>query len=362
MRLWELIGESWRAMHASRVPSTIVAVLCAAMCAAAILTVGRSAAADEQLQNRLEEAGARLIHITSSDPTVLPPSLIGYIQSLNTVSQSVGVSRTLDVFNSAIGLSTPNPATMFIGEFHDIAQLTSGRVPEPHEAVVTRAGLERMGFDAPVGALQDSSGTSYPVVGTFEPRPPFGDLGVALIPSDPNTTLALTGVKVVTTTATDALITQDLVLSAIDSPNPGSITVVSPASLASLRADLRTDFGDYSRSLFLMILIGGGLLLGVVVFADTLLHRKDFGRRRALGVTRIDLTLLVTLRAAWAALFGVALGSIGAWAYATSKDVAPPSLFVLGVGVLVLLFCLAFSALPAALAAFRDPVSVLRTA
>lgn len=41
---------------------------------------------------------------------------------------------------------------------------------------------------------------------------------------------------------------------------------------------------------------------------------------------------------------------------------APPLTFIAGVSVLVLLFCLEFSALPAALTAFRDPVSVLRTA
>lgn len=169
-------------------------------------------------------------------------------------------------------------------------------------------------------------------------------------------------VRVVAATAADAETVQSLILSTIETSDSSALTVTSPASLASLKADLRSDFGDYSRSLFLMILVGGGLLLGVVVFADTLLHRKDFGRRRALGITRVGLTSLVTLRTLWAAVFGVLAGSLGAWAYAVYAQSAPPLTFVAGVSVLVLLFCLAFSALPAALTAFRDPVSVLRTA
>lgn len=362
MKFRELIGESWRAMLASRVPSVMVAVLFATMCAAAILTVGKSAAADAQLQNRLEEAGARLFEVSTSNNSLIPASTVSYAQSLSTVSQSVGVNRVIDVSNAAVGQGVPTPVSVFVGELSDIATITSGRAPGPNEALLTDAGLEQLGFDYPIGALEDSAGNTYAVVGTYEPIAPFQDLGLGLISADPQTAVSLSMVRVVAATAADAETVQSLILSTIETSDSSALTVTSPASLASLKADLRSDFGDYSRSLFLMILVGGGLLLGVVVFADTLLHRKDFGRRRALGITRVGLTSLVTLRTLWAAVFGVLAGSLGAWAYAVYAQSAPPLTFVAGVSVLVLLFCLAFSALPAALTAFRDPVSVLRTA
>lgn len=362
MKPKELIGESWRSMLASRVPSSIIAVLCIAMCATAILTVGRSAAADSQLQDRLEGAGARLIEISASDPSLISASIVGFSQSLSTVDQTIGVNRTVDIFNAAIGPGAPTPASVYIGDLTDIAVLTSGRSPGPNEAVLTTAALAQLGFDVPIGAVQDTAGNSYPVVGTYEPVSAFKDLGMGLISADPIAVTSLRTIRIVAATAPDADTVQSLVLSAIDAPDSNALTVTSPATLASLKADLRADFGDYSRSLFLMILIGGGLLLGVVVLADTLLHRKDLGRRRALGISRLGLTTLVTLRTVWAALFGVLLGCGGAWAYLISTNPAPPGTFVASVGFLVLLFCVIFSGLPAILAAYRDPVSVLRTA
>ena len=362
MKWRELIGESWRSMLASRVPSVIIAVLCAAMCAAAILTVGRSAAADSQLERRLEAAGARLVEISASSPDIITTSAVNFAQSLNTVSQVIGVHRMIDVSNAAIGPGTPTPAAIFTGAFSDVATLNSGRLPQPNEALVTAQGLAQLGFDGPIGALSDSAGNSYAVVGTYTPKAPFDDLGMALISADPANERSLATIRLVATTAADSGNALALMLHAIDAAEPNMLTVSSPATLAALKADLRNDFGDYSRSLFLMILLGGGTLLGVVVFADTLLHRTDFGRRRALGISRAGLTTLVTLRTLWAAMFGVALGSAGAWLYSINMQTAPPGEFVAGVSVLVLLFCVLFASLPAVLTAFRDPVSVLRTA
>lgn len=362
MKIRELIGESWRAMLAARVPTIIVAVLCAAMSAATILTVGRSAAADAQLGARLEGAGARLIEVSAANTDIITPSIVDYAQSLNTASQVVGIHRIMDVSNAAVGAGTPTPAALITGNFTDAATLTWGRLPQVNEAIMTKAGLQQLGFDKPVGAIADASGNSYAVVGMYEPRIPFTDLGAALINADTTQSTSLTSVRLVATTAADANNLLSLVVSALNAENSSDLRITSPATLAALKSDLQADFGNFSRSLFLMILLGGGTLLGVVVFADTLLHRKDFGRRRALGISRAGLTSLVTLRTLWAALFGTVLGSAAAWVFAVQADTAPPSAFVLSVGLLVLLFCVLFSALPALLTAYRDPVSVLRTA
>lgn len=362
MRLRELIPESWRAMFASRVPSTIIAVLCLAMSAATILTVGQAEAADLQLQERLETAGARQITISSSNPTLIPAALVNYANSLNTVSQTVGVHRVVDISNSASGTSIPTPATMFSGEFESLGRILSGRAPQENEAVLSISALKNLGFDAPVGAVTDSKGNNYAVVGSYEPVAPFHELGMALIRVDTTTEPYLMSVRIVATTAADTTNLQSLLISSIAAPNSTDLEVTSPETLKDLRADLRADFGNYSRSLFLMILLGGGTLLGIVVFADTLLHSKDFGRRRALGISRAELTALVTLRTVWAAAFGTTAGGIGSWLYLIQDDIHPPSTFVASVCFLVLLCCALCAAVPALFAAYRDPVAVLRTA
>lgn len=64
MRLSTLAEEATRTATAQRVSSAMVAVLCAAICAVTLLTVGRTASAEEAVLARLDDAGSRLLVIT----------------------------------------------------------------------------------------------------------------------------------------------------------------------------------------------------------------------------------------------------------------------------------------------------------
>jgi putative ABC transport system permease protein len=114
--------------------------------------------------------------------------------------------------------------------------------------------------------------------------------------------------------------------------------------------------------LLVLALLGAAMVLAcLVVFAGTIGSRRDFGRRRALGATRGQLTLLVMAAMFWPALLGAAAGVLARWAYLGSQlgHVADPRIPT-AVGVLVVLGLTAISALPAIHAATRDPLRVLR--
>lgn len=361
MKLLELFAESWRAMRAARVPTTVIVLLCAAMSAASILTVGRTAAADQQLENRLESAGSRLLEIKATKPDVIVVEDLHATASLSITDQALGILEVKDVVNAAIGDGEPTAASIYSGEIKDIAVITDGRAPLPGEAIITSEGLARLNFDTYFGALQTSDGTTYPLVGVYEPREPFDTIGYALINGSADQNTSLSSLTLVATSAASATSLQDIAIATIAPADNSDIEVRSPQTLAALQTELRNDFGNYSTSLFLMILFGGGLLLAIVVFADTLLHRKDFGRRRALGISRSELVALVTLRTSLAAFAGTAFGCGASWLITKQVNATPPLDFTIAIGVLVFLCCTAAAALPALVVAYRDPVSVLRT-
>ena len=141
-----------------------------------------------------------------------------------------------------------------------------------------------------------------------------------------------------------------------------SPTGESPTALADLQRAVGGDLGGYRRALLLVVQATGGFLVAVVVLAEVLLRRRDLGRRRALGASRPGLLLLVVARTAVAATPGVvvgsALGTLAAHAWAQP----PPLAFAAGTGLLTMFAAMLAATPPALLAAWRDPVAVLRTA
>lgn len=150
-----------------------------------------------------------------------------------------------------------------------------------------------------------------------------------------------------------------LALTTIAAPRADDLRVEAPTELARLRAGVATELGSYRRALLIGLLAAGAGLTALVVLADTLVRRRDLGRRRALGATRSMLVALVVARTAYAALGGVVLGSVlGTF---LTRDAGLPLEFSVAVSVLTLLAALVAAVGPAAVSAHRDPVLVLRT-
>jgi putative ABC transport system permease protein len=362
MRLSTTVEEAFRSALAQRVSSGLVALLCAAICVVTLLTVGRTATAEEQVLSRLDSAGSRLLVVSDDQGSgLVTPTVVRVLASLDTVERVVGVDSPFDVVNAAIGDGAQRVPTWRIsGELHQAVELTAGRWPQPGEALVSRDATTRLGMVHPAGAVRDSDGDQYDVVGSFVAREPFGsfDAGVIVASDD---TAAVRSVHVVVTGVEAARITEAATLATLAPPDPSGVTVQSPTALAELQQAVGGDLGEFGRGLLLLTLGGGAFLIAVVVLAEVLLRRRDLGRRRALGAPRWGLVTLVVARTVAAAVPGALLGAVVGYAVAAGWGQPPPVDFTAAVAVLSVLVAGAVAVAPALLAAGRDPVGVLRT-
>lgn len=365
MRWWVLLREALATAWATKVPTTLVTLLVASMCATTLATVGRTAAAEEQVAARLDAAGSRLLVVNDVRANeLIGPAVVAQAAGLSTTERAVGVAVPVDVTNQTVGVGgTRVPAWTITGDLSDVVVLTAGRWPGPGEALVSPAAQQTLGMEHPVGAAQLASTSvvgDYSIVGAFTPREPFGDyrsgLVVAADPAAPADSL-----HVVVTDSSAAQVAQRAVLGLIAPADPQDITVQSPVALAELQAEVAADLGTFGRTLLLGVLGAGALLTAIVVLADVLLRRADLGRRRALGATRSTILALVLARTAVPALLGAGLGTAAGLYLAGRVDATPPWEFTVGTAVLAALAALASGVLPALFAATRDPVRVLRT-
>ncbi len=92
-----------------------------------------------------------------------------------------------------------------------------------------------------------------------------------------------------------------------------------------------------------------------------LVRQRDLGRRRALGADRPTIITLVVTRTLIAATLGALAGTAAAVVITTSSGVRAPAGFIGAVAILALLTAAIAAIPPAAIAAYRDPVAVLRT-
>lgn len=365
MRPLVLLREALATTWAAKVPSSLVAFLVAVMCAATLGTVGRTAAAEQQVNARLDAAGSRVLVVADAKGQgLLPEAVVDQAGTLSTTERVVGTVIPVDVVNHTIGPGgTKVPAWQVVGDLSDVVDLTAGRWPGPGEALVSSAAQTALGLDDPVGAVALASSTDvrdFNVVGSFTPRTPFESYAAGAVIAAPAGMLSDT-LNVIVTDSTVAATTQQAVIDLIRPPAFDDLVITSPVTLAELQEQVSGDLSTFGRTLLLGVLGAGALLVAIVVLADVLVRRKDLGRRRALGATRGTIVSLVIGRTLIPALLGAAIGvGIGLW-LTGRYDATPPWSFTTGTATLALLAAAASSIPPALYAATRDPVRVLRT-
>lgn len=365
VRFTSLLREALSTAWANKVPTALVALLVAVMCATTLATVGRTAAAEQQVADRLDAAGSRLLVVTDTrNGELITPAVVQQSRGLSVTERAVGVQIPVDVVNKVVGAGgTRVPAWTVDGDLAEVLTLTLGRWPGPGEALVSADAQRALGLEDPVGAVELASTTQvgeHSVVGAFTPREPFGQYAAGLViaaePGTPSDSL-----YVVVTDSSAASAAQSAVLGLVAPPEFDSISIQSPVALAELQAEVAADLGTFGRTLLLGVLGAGALLVAIVVLADVLVRRKDLGRRRALGATRGTIVAMVILRTLLPALLGAAIGTAtGLW-LADRLNAIPPWEFTTGTAALAVLAAILSAILPALYAATRDPVRVLRT-
>nr|NLD41659.1 permease [Actinomycetales bacterium] len=360
MRILELLREVAAATWAQKIPALMVALLTGAMCVTTLLTVGRSAAAEEQVAARMESAGSRvsIVHPPPGEALVTPAA-VALIGGISHVESAYGLGAARDMGAGARRGEGPTiPVREFAGDLGDVAELTTGRWPRAGEALVTEESLLALGFDGPTGYLADGH-REIPVVGTYRALPTGERITNGAVVA--STRSALDYLVVIADDATRVGASVSSALQILAPRGMSQLRIESPEALAAVQEQIAGDLGDYSRSLLGGVLVAGSLLIAVVVLADVLIRRADIGRRRALGATRGVIVTLVAGRTAIPALAGTLTGTAAGVALAARMGAAPPLEFGLAVAILAVLAALTAAIPPAIFAAHRDPVAVLRT-
>lgn len=344
--------------------TTVTGLVVAAVCAVIFATVGQSAAAEARILTTFDEAGTRTIVI--SDPTgraVLTPDSVDAVRSLAGVDWVVGLGPVIDVRNVALSAAgRPVPARRVYGGLPESIRLIGGRAPRVGEAIASDAALRLLGLPLPVGGVQ-GEGLAAPLVGSFAALDPLSSLERGLlIPADAGLRPeALRQLVVVSASVEEVETLSRAILAVVHVADRTQLRIQTPAALIELRRLVDQELATSSRQMLLVVL-GVGLLVVMVTLAGSVAQRRrDFGRRRALGATRSALVMLVLVQTAVAALVGVLLGTaIGVAAVSRIAGALPSLEFTASVGILALLTALAAAVPPGIVAAYRDPMHVLR--
>ncbi len=352
---WALVAESARVAAATRVVSGLVALLATVVPVAVLGATGLNIEAQGAILRRVDEVGARTATIVSSQSeAAIPAAAVDRIARLDGVAWVVGLGPVFDVRNRQ-----PGGGLTPVRSYRAVrAPVTFSSLSGEPGGFLSSASGRRVGLGGAYSILDPGA---IPVVGWFRAEEPLGSLeAFILIPSD-HAELRLERIIV----AVEDVGWVDLVVANLEAmvgtDAARAISVERSPALLEAREAVRDEVTRRDRTLVLAVLGVAMSLACVVVFAGTVAGRRDFGRRRALGATRGQLTLLVMLGTLWPALLGAAIGTATGWAYiGSSLGHLADWRFPLSIGILSVITLVVASALPASFAATRDPLRVLR--
>jgi putative ABC transport system permease protein len=364
VRTLALLRESCVSALAARVPTVLILLVTAAMTFAAAATSGRSAALQDQLDRRVQDAGARVITVGDlGDDGFLTETAIETVAALSSVESAAAVTSAATVTNRSLGWGGPTVSAWGLvgADFADIVDLRLGRWPQPGEAIVSIKAAQVLRMDSASGAVITRDQQTYTVVGGFAAEGPFDWLndGVLYAPTE-----RAVGAEARVVVSDLGMLgpTERTVRKVLEPNDPANLGLTSPRDLAEVSHELGGDVRSAGYETTLIVLLVGTLFVGAVSLGDVLIRRRDLGRRRALGVTRFDLVALICLRVMFSAVLGAVVGIIAVQAFGAIAETIAPLPYAAASATLVAIAALVATIPAGLLAANRDPVTVLRTA
>lgn len=354
-----LLVEAVRSAAAQPVATVVTGLIIAGACAVILATTGQSVQAEQQVLSRIDEAGTRSIVISDTvGDAGITNEAVDRITRLSGVDWAVGLGPATDV--RAAGIPGGNPAAIrfLYGDFPP--QIRAARQPtQIGEAVVGPEAQKTLGLQVPVGGVVGE--TDYAVVGAFDASDPLVFLNRSLIARPGPDQRALRSIHILVTDPARVADVTDAALLVLGVDNATSVAVETSETLAALRAAVAGELGRFSRQLVAIVLGAGLVLTALAVYGAVTSRRKDFGRRRALGASRPTIIALVALQTGVAAVSGAVIGTvITGVALTQTSGQAPDTPFTMAIAILAVLTAVLAAIPPAVVAAYRDPVRVLR--
>lgn len=363
-RLLAVIREAFATAKSQPVAALVSIVIVAGMCAAVLLTTGRTVGAEQAVLGSIDSAGTRSIVIRADDDAGLDTRVLDRIANLEGVEWAGAFSAAQDVRNTDVPGGTQVPVRLAWGNHLAGLGIPTAVPVKERTAWASDAALEQLGMVDHVGGVSSDSGAEYAIAGRI-PVPDYlaflEPLVIAPQTAD-RAAPAPVSVLVVIASSPDLVSPVSQALqSVLAVDDPSKVKLATSESLANLRAIVEGQLGSFGRSLVIVIFALAAVLVASMLYGLVMLRRKDFGRRRALGASRGLIVALLLIQVATLSLIGAVLGSITAAVVLTaSGDPLPGFDFFTAVSVLAVTVGVAAALLPAVVAARRDPLNELR--
>ena len=359
-----LFAEAVRIARSQPVASLVTALIVGAVCGVILSTTGQTIQAEQEVLARIDHAGSRSIIIADTQGSAaIHPDAIGRIAGLSTVEWVVGFGPAHDGRNTAVGPGGhPAAIRTLYGHLPAIVRAT----PWEQNAGTALAGptaQHTLGLEHPVGGLRTTDGGDIAVVGGFEAAEPLAFLNRSLIaaPDADRPDAVVRTIHVLAHQPEHVAPLAIAALSVLDPADPTSVGIETSAALAEIRGAVRGELGRFGRQLVTLVLGIGLVLVGLNIYGAVTTRRRDFGRRRALGATRSAIITLVATQTLIVAVVGALAGAaVGVRLIQRWTDSSPDIGFTLAIAILAVLAAIAASIPPAIVAAYRDPVRILR--
>lgn len=360
-----LLREAWVSAWARPVATGTTALVVAVVCLVTLATTGRTAATEHQVMSTIDSLGTRLITVVdTTGESGIDASAVDQLIRLEGVEWAFGLGPARDVVIPAIGTApsgTAVAARPVVGGLPPDIALDVGRPPRAGEAVIGARAAAALGLADTAGEVA-IQGERVAVVGRFVADGAFDTLTDSVV-TVPHAEQA-PPLRYVYVRAADGYAVQSLARSIealVPAANPATVEVQISDNALQLRSVLSGTLGASARQLMAIVLGTGLLLVAVTVTGAVAARRRDFGRQRALGATRSAIVALVLTQSGIAAGIGTLLGlAVGLPVTRVIAGALPSPAFTAGLATLAVLVGLLGAVVPAALAARRDPVRILR--
>jgi putative ABC transport system permease protein len=355
-----VVREAIATSRAQGVVTAMVLVIVAAMCAAVLLTTGKTVGAEQSVLSSIDSGGTRSIVVRAQPGSGLDTGVLDRISALDDVAWAGAFGTASDYRNSEL----PGGKAVAIRTFYgDLSVLSPTTAPpaRPDEAFASPRSLEALGMSAPAGSVEAADRTPVGIVGQISVPDYLQFLEPLVVLPSTGDRAETTVLVVVARSPQSVSVVARTVQSLLGVSDPKKIKVATSESLAELRSLVEGQLGSFSRSLMAAILAGSSVLVAAVMYAIVLLRRRDFGRRRALGASQRLIISLQLTQVALTASVGAASGSVIATAALLwQRDPLPGFAFTVAVAVLAVAASCVGAILPALAAARRDPLRELR--
>lgn len=357
-----LLAEALRVALAQPVATTVTAVIVAAACGVIVSTTGQTVAIERDVLGRIDDAGTRTIVIEDTEGRAgLAPDTVARVEALAGMEWAVGFGPASDVRPAGLGGAPAVPIRSYVGDL-PAAVSTSAWDPQPGVALAGVEAIRALGFETAAGPVQTVGAreTQMGVMGWLRAEAPLEFLNRALL-TVPDEDEQVVRIVALASSAERVPGLAAAITAVLDPADPSSVAIRTSDALVQVRAAVQGELGTWGRNVVMLALGAGLVLTALNVFGTVITRRRDFGRRRALGASRLDIIALVTAQTVVTAIGGAVAGIIiGTVVVHQILGTAPQLEFGVAVAILAVIAAGVAAMPPAVIAAYRDPVRILR--